>query len=98
MKKTQQSYLGLIISLAFVLALTAWPIINGKATTREEVFTTRTFMPEPLPGFINSAANNPSVYSMPWRLRTISLNLFGKGEKKLLRFYLFVDVMMQFAA
>jgi branched-chain amino acid transport system permease protein len=39
MKKSQQSYLGLVISLAFVLALTAWPIINGKATTREEVFT-----------------------------------------------------------
>lgn len=39
MKKTHQNYLGLFISLAFVLALTAWPIINGKATTREEVFT-----------------------------------------------------------
>jgi len=39
MKKSQQNRLGLFISLAFVLALTAWPIINGKATTREEVFT-----------------------------------------------------------
>lgn len=39
MKKSTQSYLGLFISLAFVLALTAWPIINGKATAREEAFT-----------------------------------------------------------
>ncbi|MEJ2510804.1 MAG: branched-chain amino acid ABC transporter permease [Anaerolineales bacterium] len=39
MKKSQQSYLGLIISLVFVIALLVWPILNGKATTREEVFT-----------------------------------------------------------
>jgi len=39
MKKSQQSYLGLFISLVFVIALFIWPIINGKATTREEVFT-----------------------------------------------------------
>jgi len=39
MKKSQQSYLGLIISLVFVIALFVWPILNGKATTREEVFT-----------------------------------------------------------
>lgn len=39
MKKSQQSILGLGISLLFVVGLTLWPIINGKATTREEVFT-----------------------------------------------------------
>ncbi len=39
MKKSQQSYLGLVISLGFVIVLFVWPIINGKATTREEVFT-----------------------------------------------------------
>ena len=39
MKKSQQSYLGLLISLGFVIVLFVWPIINGKATTREEVFT-----------------------------------------------------------
>jgi branched-chain amino acid transport system permease protein len=39
MKKSQQSYLGLIKSLVFVIALLVWPILNGKATTREEVFT-----------------------------------------------------------
>ncbi len=37
--KKRQDYLGLMIALLFVLGLSAWPVISGKAADREVAFT-----------------------------------------------------------